>query len=153
MGFDAISADRFGRELVGMGGGARDIDGALSAGLNLGMGGGFSVDEFSPKARAEGRSEGRGGVGRAVGGGGTGRAFCAGSRSGLLEGLDGRLGGGSVLPWFTRLELDFMILRVALILGSGRFSFEGKGGSFAGSYAGARTRYMPSFNDASEAAL
>lgn len=88
-GFDAMMADRFGRDAVGMGGGTRDNGGVLSDGLVLGMGGGLSVDEFMPNVRAEGRTDGGGGVGRAVGGGGTGLALWICSRSGLLDGLDG----------------------------------------------------------------
>lgn len=57
-GFDAIIASRFGRDDIGMGGGAAGSCAASAAGRLAGRGGGVSVALFNPNSNAERRGGG-----------------------------------------------------------------------------------------------
>lgn len=133
LGFEAMIASRFGRDAMGIGGGAPAAVVEVGDGLDVGTGGGVSVDLFKAKERAEG-----------LGGGGNAR--LGGSLSGVFDsdraGSAGREGswGGSALAETAIFDLDliaFMIVLPCCCCSSGAF-FAGRGGSFVGSYAGAR---------------
>lgn len=133
-GFEAMIASRFGRDAKGMGGGALAAVADVDGGLEVGTGGGFSVDLFKAKESAEG-----------LGGGGNARLGC--SLSFVFDsgraGSTGREGswGGRALAETAMFDLDliaFMIVLPCCCCSSGTF-FAGSGGNFVGSKAGART--------------
>jgi hypothetical protein len=128
LGFEAMIASKFGRDAMGIGGGALAAVVDVDDGLEVGIGGGASIALFKAKERAEG-----------LGGGGNPRLGC--SLSGVFDsdraGSAGREGswGGSALAETAMFDLDliaFMIVLPCCCCSSGAF-FAGRGGNFVGS--------------------
>jgi hypothetical protein len=132
LGLDLLSSERFGREDRGIGGGEVDD------GRSEGSCGGVSVDLLRAKSRAERRGGFGGGASSSRG---VSVMLVRAGRGGR-EGKAGRFSNDGL-----RLTLGVEIVgrsdtRGLSSFGSSVFFRSGRGGRVAGSYSGARTRYL-----------
>lgn len=132
LGLDLLSSERFGREDRGTGGGEVD-DGRSER-----SGGGVSVDLLRAKSRAERRG---GFGGRASSSRGVSVVLVRAGRGGR-EGKAGRFSNDGLRLTFGVEMVGRRETRGLSSLGSSVFFRSGRGGRFAGSYSGARTRYL-----------
>lgn len=131
-GLDLFSSARLGREDRGTGGGEVDD------GRSEGSGGGASVDVLRAKSRAERRGGFGGGASSSRG---VSAVLVRAGRGGL-EGKAGRFSGLGLRLTLGAEMVGRRDTRGLSSLGSSVFFRSGSGGRVAGSYSGARTRYL-----------